>query len=286
MRTLPPVPRGARRWAAAAAAPALLTACLACAGTPARAATRPARTFPNPACLVSTVPLYSSQMWTSAAGTSPEADVGIANWGSNTQNGGAGGPGKSRSAADAAQISTARADGTRILGYIATDYARGAAGYGEASIETQMTDWHRWYGVTTFFLDEAPTAATHQPYYASLKAWARQHIGAAAREWLNMGAYPAARSWMRDANTIMDWEDGAAPATPPAWVHDYPASRFAMIMNAVPDTASAISAAVTDIENAHAGAGFVTSDASYQTLPSWAYWTTFSTDAASPACTQ
>jgi hypothetical protein len=91
---------------------------------------------------------------------------------------------------------------------------------------------------------------------------------------------------MRDANTIMDWEDGAAPATPPAWVYNYPARRFAMIMNVVPDTASAITAAVTDIEDAHAGAAFVTSDVSYQTLPSWSYWTTFSTDAASPGCTQ
>jgi hypothetical protein len=148
-----------------------------------------------------------------------------------------------------------------------------------------MTDWHTWYGVTTFFLDEAPTATTHQPYYAALKKWAAAHIGSSAREWLNMGAYPAASSWMKDANTIMDWEDSSAPATPPSWVKNYPASRFAMIMNAVPDSASDIAAAVTDIEDAHAGAGFVTSDVSYQTLPSWSYWTTFAGDAAGSACT-
>jgi hypothetical protein len=280
MRILP------RRWVAAAAGPAVLIAALACTSAVARAAGQPARTFRDASCLVSTVPLYSPAMWKAAAGRSPEAGVGIANWGSNTQNGGAGGPGKTRNAADAARISAAQADGTRILGYIATDYARGAAGYGRMSIETQMTDWHRWYGVTAFFLDEAPTATTHQPYYAAVKAWAHRHIGASAQEWLNMGTYPAAASWMRDANTIMDWEDSAAPATPPVWVHNYPASRFAMIMNAVPDTASAIAAAVTDIEHAHAGAGFVTSDVSYQTLPSWSYWTAFSTDAASPGCTQ
>jgi hypothetical protein len=208
---------------------------LACTSAVAPAAAQPARTYPDATCLVSTVPLYSPDMWKSAAGRSPETDVGIANWGSNTRNGGAGGPGKHRSAADAARIATAGADGTRILGYIATDYARGAAGYGTASIEIQMTDWHRWYGVTAFFLDEVPTATTHQRYYAALKAWAHRHIAASAQEWLNMGAYPAASSW---------------------------------------------------IEGAHAGAGFVTSDVSYQTLPSWSYWTRFSTAAASPGCTQ
>lgn len=57
-----------------------------------------------------------------------------------------------------------------------------------------------------------------------------------------------------------------------------------MIMNAVPGTASAIAAAVRDIERAHAEAGFVTSDASYQTLPSWSYWSTFAADAAHSGC--
>jgi hypothetical protein len=57
-----------------------------------------------------------------------------------------------------------------------------------------------------------------------------------------------------------------------------------MIMNAVPDTASAIAAAVSDIEGAHAKNGFVTSDATYQTLPTWAYWTMFATDAAGTGC--
>jgi hypothetical protein len=273
------------RWGAAAVAPALLLSGLTAAAGPASAAVRPGGTYPNATCLVTTVPLYSSDMWDAADGTSPEANVGIANWGSNTQNKGKGGPGKAENSADAAQITTAEADGTQILGYIATNYGTSHAGYTKASVETQMTDWHNWYGVTSFFLDEAPTATTYEPYYAAVKAWAAKHIGSSAVEWLNMGAYPAASSWMNDANTIMDWEDGSAPAAPPSWVYDYPASRFAMIMNAVPDTSSDIAAAVTDIENAHAQAGFVTSDESYQTLPSWTYWTTFANDAAGPACT-
>jgi Spherulation-specific family 4 len=261
---------------------ALLMAGLCC--PPAAQAAATLKTYPNSTCLVTTVPLYSPDMWTAAAGPSPEANVGVGNWGSNTENSGAGGPGKAKNSADAAQITTAEQDGTEILGYIATDYAKNAKGYSEADIETQMTDWHNWYGISAFFLDEAPTATSHEHYYAVLKSWASAHIGSSAQEWLNMGAYPAASSWMNDANTIMDWEDGSAPATPPSWVDNYPASRFAMIMNAVPDSAGDIAAAVTDIENAHAGAGFVTSDSSYQTLPSWSYWTMFAGDAAGSGC--
>jgi hypothetical protein len=137
------------RWAAVAAVPAVLMTGLHTA-SPAQAV----KTYANPACLDTTVPLYSPAMWTTAQGTKPEANIGIANWGSNTQNGGAGGPGKSKNTADAAMISTARADGTRILGYIATNYATGDPGYKVADIEIQMTDWHSWYGVTTFFTAE------------------------------------------------------------------------------------------------------------------------------------
>jgi hypothetical protein len=49
---------------------------------------------------------------------------------------------------------------------------------------------------------------------------------------------------VNDASVIMDWEGGTAPAVPPNWVYNYKSHRFAMIMNAVPDTTSAIAAAV------------------------------------------
>ena len=265
------------RWAALAAAPAVLMTSLH-AAPPAQAG----KTYPNPTCLDTTVPLYSPAMWTTAQGTKPEANTGIANWGSNTQNSGAGGPGRSRNSADAAMINKARADGTRILGYIATNYGTGDLGYTVHDIEIQMTDWHSWYGVTTFFLDETPTATSFESYYATLKSWAAAHIGSSAKEWLNMGAYPAASSWMSDASVIMDWENASKPATPPSWVKNYRPGRFAMIMNAV--SSGGIAAAVSAIEGAHAQNGFVTSDASYQTLPTWAYWTMFANSAAGAGC--
>jgi hypothetical protein len=265
-----------------AATTAVLTAGL-CSAPAAQALARPATTYPNSTCLVTTVPLYSPAMWGAADGTKPEANVGIANWGSNNENAGKGGPGKAKNSADAAMITTAEKDGTKIIGYIATDDAKDGKGYTEADIEAQMTDWHDWYGVGTFFLDEAPTQTAHEPYYAALKSWASSHVGSAAQEWLNMGAYPAASSWMNDANTIMDWENGGTPATPPSWVYDYPASRFAMVVNDEPE--GSIATAVADIEKAHAGAGFVTSDDTYQTLPNWAYWTMFANDAAGSGCT-
>src|SRR5579863_10141075 len=49
-------------------------------------------------------------------------------------------------------------------------------------------------------------------------------------------------------------------------------------------TAQGTAAAVSAIEGAHAQNGFVTSDASYQTLPTWAYWTMFANGAAGAGC--
>jgi hypothetical protein len=271
------------RWAAAAAAPAVLLTGLFSA-SPARATVArpgtPARIYPNKDCLAPTVPLYGGAMWDTTVGLPPQAWLGIANWGANTQNSAAGGPGTAYNYDDAVTITSAQQEGTPIMGYIATGYGTSASGYTQADIEAQMTDWSSWYGVTKFFFAQVPTATTYRPYYAALKNWAHAHIGSSSRVWLEMGGYPAASSWMNDASVIMDWEGGTAPAAPPSWVYNYKSDRFAMIMNAVPDTASAIAAAVAAMEGSHAGHGFVTSDPTYQMLPSWAYWTTFANDAA------
>jgi hypothetical protein len=101
------------RWTAAAAGAAvLMTGLLPAPASQAFAmVTVQNKNFSNSSCLVTTVPLYSPAMWKTAAGASPGANVGIGNWGSNTQNGGAGGPGQARSAADATQITRAEKGG-------------------------------------------------------------------------------------------------------------------------------------------------------------------------------
>src|ERR1700722_12907747 len=54
---------------------------------------RPARIYPNKDCLAPTVPLYGGAMWDTTVGLPPQAWLGIANWGANTQNSATGGPG-------------------------------------------------------------------------------------------------------------------------------------------------------------------------------------------------
>jgi hypothetical protein len=246
--------------------------------------------YGNAACLQTIVPEYSPALWSDTVGSAPEPAYVIANWGSNNYNTGAGGPGTAKVAADATQISDAESDGATVLGYIATDEGTQPAGYTEADIEDQMQEWESWYGVTNFFLDEVPTGTTYAPVYSALLSWAQGNIAPTATTWLNMGAYPAAQSWMSDGTEIGDWENSTAPTTPPSWVFDYPASDFFGVMNDTADNSTAIGGAVSDLEGpetdsgvgAHIGIGFVTDDDTYQTY-STSYWDTFAGDAATPS---
>jgi hypothetical protein len=263
-------------WRGTALASAvLLAAALTGSSIPASATT-----YANATSLQLWVPMYSPAMWSAydfLNGSRP--NVAIANWGSNTQNSGAGGPGTAEVSADATLISNAISWGSTIYGYIATNYGTGAAGYTDASVETQMTDWHTWYGVTRFFLDQVPTATTYQSFYSTLASWMKANISSKASLALNMGAYPAnaaIASWVAIAapngGAIMDWENSTAPTTPPSDVDNYPASDFIMDINGLQAGDSGqedcqLPSAVEAIEQAHAGGGFITSDPTYQTLP-------------------
>jgi Spherulation-specific family 4 len=266
------------RWAALAAVPALLAGALfAASPRPAAAAQHAASPSisPSQSCVRTAVPLYGPGMWAPTVGVAPEAWLGIANFGANPENSFHGGPGTAYNNDDDVSIQSSEGEGTPVIGYIGTNGGTGATGFTEADIEAQMTDWHSWYGVYKFFLAQVPTATTYQPFYTALRNWAHANIGKQSRLWLDMGAYPASSSWMNDAAVIMDWEAGTDPATPPGWVSSYSTDRFAMFVNQVPYTTSAIDAAVNAIQAAHAGWGFVTSDPTYQTLPTWDYWEDF-----------
>jgi hypothetical protein len=253
------------------------------------AAADPATSVPpalwaNATCLETLAPEYSPTMWSVTTGSKPVTDYAIANWGSNNYNPGAGGPGTSKNSSDATQITDAENAGATVLGYVATDDGAGTSqnGYSKADIEDQMSQWYDWYGVTNFFLDQAPTATTHESLYGDLLSYAQTDISSSATTWLNMGAYPASSSWMSEGTEIGDWENGSAPTTPPSWTIDFPPTQFFGVMNDTPDSSADISAAVHDLEGAHVGIGFVTSDDTYQTLTT-SYWDTFTTDASTPS---
>jgi Spherulation-specific family 4 len=237
--------------------------------------------FSNPGCMYTMAPEYSPQLWSVTTGSSPVADYAIANWGSNSYNSGLGGPGKSKSSADATQITDAEKAGATIVGYIGTNYGTQGTGYTQADIEDQMNQWYDWYGVTNFFLDETPTATTYESLYGDLLSYAQQNISVGATTWLNMGDYPASSSWMSYGSEFGDWESGSAPTAPPSWMIHYQPILFFGVMNDTPDNSTDIAGGVSDVESAHAAIGFVTDDDTYQTFTS-SYWDTFAADAGTP----
>jgi hypothetical protein len=277
------VPKGRKimrhtpRWLIALAAGALVAAGL----TVATAIPASATTYANATSLTTWVPEYSNNMWEETEGFidgSHPTDV-IANWGANTVNGGAGGPGTGVNApnGDATEFMTlAQDNSSKVWGYIATNYGTAATGYTDANIETQMTQWKTWYGVTDFFLDQVPTATTDQAFYSTLVTWMKANISSTSALVLNMGAYPASTalaSWMTIATTnggkLMDWENGAAPTTPPSGTTNYPASDFLAVINGLSADAEdcQLPSAAESLEQNHFGGGFVTNDDTYQTAP-------------------
>lgn len=233
-----------------------------------------ATTYPNASCIKTMLPMYSPNMWAA----SPVPNLAVANWGSDTQNSGAGGPGLARVAANATTINNEKAAGSKVLGYVWTNYGNQTAGYTIADIEKQMQQWQQWYGVTTFFLDGVPTATANEPEYATLETYAKS-LNVNAKDYLNMGAYPAASSWVAggtNGDYFLVWENSTNPTTPPSWFSNYSPTKFGMIVHDV-TTSAAMVTSLNAIEAAHAGWGLITQDGTYQNVPS--YWSTEVTDA-------
>jgi hypothetical protein len=235
-------------------------------------------------------------MWNTMYSTINEfkPDNAIANWGANTQNAGAGGPGTAVNVPDAnasTDLGVNRAGSApglaHVWGYIATNFGAQGAGYTAADIETQMTQWHTWYGVTKFFLDQVPPQASFESFYSGLETWAKAHIASTSAVALNMGVYPAnadIAGWVgissQNGGVLFDWENSTAPTAPPSNVFNFPAADFVQNINGLdsaggtdPDQMDCqLPSAVSALEQAHAGGGFLTNDNTYQTPPSMWDW--------------
>jgi hypothetical protein len=231
--------------------------------------------YPDAKCLRLVPPAYGAPVWpgTRGKGRVP-ADI-IANWGSTTVNSKTGGgPGTARDAADANTIARARKAGSTVLGYIWT----GSGAVPAAAVETQVRQWKSWYGVTDIFLDGAPDGAqvpkSYQKVYAYIHGRAKD-----AQVWANPGAIPA-RALMAVADVVNIFEgsyqggaDSLRGVKIPAWVRQYPASRFSFISYST--TKAEMPAALDLIRAAHGGHAYVTdgnpaSGNPYGALPG--YW--------------
>jgi hypothetical protein len=181
----------------------------------------------------------------------------------------ASGPGTAPDPALQAAARRAQSAGTRIIGYIGTNYGSLPA----AQARTEARDYRAWYHVGGIFLDQTPTQGSAQlGYYRDLAAYIHQTISGGVI-WINPGTVPD-RSYLSVASVVMIFEGSWASyqhLSLPAWVRDYPAGRFAHTIYATPD--AALDPAVRLARARNAGYLFLTPDAGadpYDDLP--AYW--------------
>ena len=181
----------------------------------------------------------------------------------------ASGPGTSPDEALQASVSHAQDSGSRVIGYVGTEY--GARPLAQA--EQFVREYHSWYGVTGIFLDQTPTEGTSNiGYYRTLARFIHRIIPDATI-WLNPGDFPA-RAYMSVGNVVMVFEGpykNYVNLPVPKWVKDYRPGRFAHTVYATPE--AAISSAVKLSRVRNAGYLFVTDNVGanpYSALPD--YW--------------
>jgi hypothetical protein len=171
--------------------------------------------------------------------------------------------------------------GSRVIGYVGTNYGQLPAARARADIR----DYAAWYHVRGIFLDQTPTEGRAQlPYYQDLGRYIRQRI-AGADIWINPGSFPD-RSYMSVADVVMVFEGTYGQyqrLTLPAWDRDYPAARFAHTIYATPE--GDLPGAVHLSRQRNAGFLFLTAQTGpnpYGSLPG--YWPDERAAVASAAC--
>ncbi|MCC6790858.1 MAG: discoidin domain-containing protein, partial [Thermomicrobiales bacterium] len=167
-----------------------------------------------------------------------------------------------------APLAKARAAGIRIIGYIQTDYGTRPA----SEVIAEMDRYREWYGVTSYFLDEADTEPESLALYKEMTDHVHAMGGIAV---LNFGFRPHP-GYMAVADILIVFEDAAtvyASYQLPAWIDDYPSHRFAQMIYGV--TEENIDWVMTKARESNAGYIWITDDhissgSPYNTLPS--YW--------------
>ena len=189
----------------------------------------------------------------------------------------ASGPGPAPEPALQHAVNRATAAGSRVIGYIGTNYGQAPA----AQVRSEVADYQTWYHVRGIFLDQTPTEGSQLlGYYQDLARYIRQVIGGAVI-WINPGTVPDP-SYLSVASVVMIFEGSYANyqhLTLPAWVRHYPADRFAHTIYATPD--AAVTSALRLARDRNAGYLFLTPETGsnpYAALPS--YWPREQADAA------
>ncbi|HUP90633.1 MAG TPA: spherulation-specific family 4 protein [Solimonas sp.] len=199
------------------------------------------------------------------------------------------GPGAAADASYTAAIDAVRANGGRVIGYVATGFGGRAAAAVKADIDSYLAFYPVLDGI---FLDEMTNDAdaAHLNYYGDIYQYIKAK-GAALRVVGNPGsATPESYLTRPVADVIVIFENPESEyaANPPAsFVASYPASRFAMIAFGQP-SAAGMAGDLSLAHERHTGLVFVTDDTEtladpnpYDTLPGY-----FSQEVAAVAAQQ
>jgi hypothetical protein len=245
--------------------------------TPGKPSSSTSETPANPSVKTAAIPAYWFPDSTNAASTDEVLDTSggeVAFIIADTTTG----PGSSVTSTWLSAIKTYESHGIEVFGYVDTDYADRSL----SSVETDVSRWYSWYGVDGIFFDEAatdPALAVPGAYYNELYVFVKDMTGTGVLGTtvvLNPGTVPD-EGYMTDADIVCTYEGteaSYAAATFPAWIDDYPASRFWNIVYA----SAGVSQMEDDISLAgarNAGYVFVTTlggSNPYGAMPSSTFW--------------
>ncbi len=164
----------------------------------------------------------------------------------------------------------ARAAGITLVGYVNTDYAARPV----AAVETDVSHYKSWYGVTDIFLDGVSSDGGDLAYYRQLAGYVHQ-ANPGSLVILNPGTYPDQR-YMSVGDIVLVFENSYSQylrLRVPRWADSYPAARFAYIVYGAPS--SQLASVISMSRQRNAGNVYVTSGTGtnpYSSLPG--YWTT------------
>lgn len=135
------------------------------------------------------------------------------------------GPGTTANPDYVAQVQRSQAAGQAVLGYVHTSYGSRPI----ADVETEIDQYYAWYGVDGIFLDEASTDCTlATSYYSSLYNYIKAKGGPAVVA-LNPGT-ATNECYLAVADVVVtfegDYSSYLSSYSQPAWVQNYPPSRF------------------------------------------------------------
>lgn len=183
------------------------------------------------------------------------------------------GPGKRRSGVIAQRVQKVQASGAMVLGYVPTALAARPA----RQVRRDIRRYWQWYGVDGIHLDQVQSEQRYLGYYRKLsQAIRRGSDGKGANNFVMINpGYTPARAYMDLADVVENYEyfhNRYAGQVFPAWVHEYPANRFAHVVHNVPNTTAALLATLAEARANNAGYVFITDRGNprqYKALPSF-----------------